>query len=551
MTEYVQKIRVKRVEEPRVRVRVLPRVPPLEIEMQNTGSEIQWRVGTTGTWQDLIEIDDIDASVTVGTVTTLPVGSPATVTNVGTAQDAVLNFGLPRGEEGPSAYEVAVAEGFAGDEAAWLASLVGPQGEQGETGPTGPSGPTGPKGDTGNTGATGPTGPVGPTGPTGPQGIKGDTGDTGPTGPVGPTGPTGPTGPKGDTGNTGPTGPQGIQGPSGPTGPVGPTGPTGGTGATGATGPTGPTGPSGPEGATGPTGPTGAQGNGLDILGSVPTFGDLPGGATQGDIYHVQADGHLYLWDGSGWEDLGALEGAPGPTGPEGPTGATGPSGPSGPAGATGATGPTGPVGATGPTGATGPSGSAGPSGPSGPIGATGPTGPSGAVGATGPTGPTGPSGPVGATGPTGPSGPAGPTGPTGPAPTLASASDWRAGTDNTKALGVAGTWGAADLVALTDGASIAVDFAAGFNFGGGSNAPLALGGNRTLSAPSNVSKNQNGILWFTATGATRTLTLNSSWKLADGVEVGPYSITTSDVMGIVYTVRGSTVLVTAILWEA
>lgn len=398
MTEYVQKIRVKRVEEPRIRVRVLPRVPPLEIEMQNTGSEIQWRVGTTGTWQDLIEIDDIDASVTVGTVTTLPAGSPATVTNVGTAQDVILDFGIPAGADGPQ-------------------------------------------------GSTGPTGPTGPSGPSGPASTV-----PGPTGPTGPTGPAGPTGPKGDTGNTGPTGPVGATGPTGPVGATGPTGPVGSTGATG---------PTGPQGATGP------QGDGLNIDGIVDLEGDLPGSASIGDAYLVEDNNHLYVWTGAEWHDAGAVAGTPGPTG------------------------------------------------------------------ATGPVGPTGP------------------TGPTGPAPTLASASDWRAGTDNTKALGVAGTWGAADLVALTDGASIAVDFAAGFNFGGGSNAPLALGGNRTLSAPSNVSKNQNGILWFTATGATRTLTLNSSWKLADGVEVGPYSITTSDVMGIVYTVRGSTVLVTAILWEA
>ena len=97
MTEYSQKIRVNRVQEPIVRVRVKPRVPPLEIGMQNTGAMVQWRLGTTGAWQDLIEIDDINSSVTVGSVTTLPAGSQATVTNVGTAQDVVLDFGIPEG----------------------------------------------------------------------------------------------------------------------------------------------------------------------------------------------------------------------------------------------------------------------------------------------------------------------------------------------------------------------------------------------------------------------------------------------------------------------
>jgi len=48
------------------------------------------------------------------------------------------------GADGPSAYEVAVANGFGGDEAAWLASLVGQQGIQGDKGDTGEAGPEGP-----------------------------------------------------------------------------------------------------------------------------------------------------------------------------------------------------------------------------------------------------------------------------------------------------------------------------------------------------------------------------------------------------------------------
>ena len=44
------------------------------------------------------------------------------------------------GADGDSAYEVAVAEGFVGDEAAWLASLVGPEGPQGDPGATGAPG---------------------------------------------------------------------------------------------------------------------------------------------------------------------------------------------------------------------------------------------------------------------------------------------------------------------------------------------------------------------------------------------------------------------------
>lgn len=47
------------------------------------------------------------------------------------------------GADGLSAYEVAVANGFVGTEAAWLLSLVGPEGPQGDTGPQGEQGPVG------------------------------------------------------------------------------------------------------------------------------------------------------------------------------------------------------------------------------------------------------------------------------------------------------------------------------------------------------------------------------------------------------------------------
>ena len=42
--------------------------------------------------------DGTAATITVGTTTTLPPGSNATVTNVGTPTNAVLNFGIPTGE---------------------------------------------------------------------------------------------------------------------------------------------------------------------------------------------------------------------------------------------------------------------------------------------------------------------------------------------------------------------------------------------------------------------------------------------------------------------
>lgn len=58
------------------------------------------------------------------------------------------------GDDGSSAYELAVAAGFVGDQAAWLASLVGPEGPQGEIGNPGPQGDNG---DPGVDGADGPS----------------------------------------------------------------------------------------------------------------------------------------------------------------------------------------------------------------------------------------------------------------------------------------------------------------------------------------------------------------------------------------------------------
>lgn len=40
------------------------------------------------------------STITIGTITTLPPGSDATVVNVGTSTDAIFNFGLPRGATG-------------------------------------------------------------------------------------------------------------------------------------------------------------------------------------------------------------------------------------------------------------------------------------------------------------------------------------------------------------------------------------------------------------------------------------------------------------------
>ncbi|MET8691735.1 hypothetical protein ABZV65_04215 [Streptomyces bauhiniae] len=62
---------------------------------------------------------------------------------------------------GPSAYDLAVALGFTGNEAAWLASLVGAVGPAGSSGPAGAAGAQGPKGDPGAAGTPGAQGAPG------------------------------------------------------------------------------------------------------------------------------------------------------------------------------------------------------------------------------------------------------------------------------------------------------------------------------------------------------------------------------------------------------
>ena len=108
-------------------------------------------------------------TLSIGTVTTGAAGSSAAASITGTAPSQTLSLTIPRGaqgaqgvpgvgtpgadgadgapgadgQDGASAYEVAVANGFAGTESQWLASLVGPAGAEGPQGPEGPAGQDG------------------------------------------------------------------------------------------------------------------------------------------------------------------------------------------------------------------------------------------------------------------------------------------------------------------------------------------------------------------------------------------------------------------------
>lgn len=349
-------------------------------------------------------------------------------------------------------------------------------------GPVGPQGPPGTRG------------PAGPPGADGAQGPRGFAGPNGLTGPPGATGLDGPPGPPGDpliaiaikgvvvdsddlpvSGNIqgdawvtssdghvwfwdnaawidggplrGPLGPQGPQGIDGPTGPTGPDGPTGYQGPAGVQGSMGVQGPQGPRGCCGP------PGVGIYLKGTVPTSADLPLVCNQvGDAFVAEDSGHVWMWNGCKWVDLGNIQGPQGPQGDQGVQGPEGVEGTQGQMGPQGVRGPTGPAGAQGVPGPIGPtfvlrgtvtdasqlppagnqpgdafldessghvwvwSGSLwidagfveGPQGVQGPEGDEGPPGIQGITGSEGPEGVRGPQGIPGIEGPIGPPGPAG-----------------------------------------------------------------------------------------------------------------------------------------------
>lgn len=129
------------------------------------------------------------ATVKVGKVTTLPAGSAATVTNSGTENAAVLDFGIPKGADGTGGGGSSEA-GADGEDGGYYTPSVTTAGLLNWT-PSKDGMPAvasvnirGPKGDTGSQGE---------------RGLQGIQGVQGPVGPAGPTGATGATGPAGYT----------------------------------------------------------------------------------------------------------------------------------------------------------------------------------------------------------------------------------------------------------------------------------------------------------------------------------------------------------------
>lgn len=108
----------------------------------------------------------------------------------------------------------------------------------------------------------------------------------------------------------------------------------------------------------------GADGTSFTVLGRYDTLDALQAAhlvGSEGDAWAVGSaeDNDIYLWnvDTQAWQNIGSLQGPPGPQGPagrDGPEGAQGKEGPPGPPGKDGAQGPPGADGEQGPPGPTG-----------------------------------------------------------------------------------------------------------------------------------------------------------------------------------------------------
>jgi len=120
-------------------------------------------------------------------------------------------------------------------------------------------------------------------------------------------------------------------------------------------------------------------------------------------------------------------------------------------------------------------------------------------------------------------------------------AAQWRANTAD-KLLSTDQVWGAMAEVTLTDGANIALDLSAGFDF------VVTLGGNRTLDNPTNAKVGQRGRIRVVQDGTgSRTLAYGTNYEFANGT--GPTLTTTASAEDILYydVISASRILVTAV----
>ena len=130
-----------------------------------------------------IEISNPYVLPTASTTTLggIKLGQGLTVDGDGVVSVVGGGEGIP-GEDGASAYEIAVANGFDGTEQQWLTSLIGPAGADGPPGADGINGVDGAPGADGAPGEQGPPGADGINGVDGAPGADGAPGEQGPPG---------------------------------------------------------------------------------------------------------------------------------------------------------------------------------------------------------------------------------------------------------------------------------------------------------------------------------------------------------------------------------
>ena len=129
------------------------------------------------------------------------------------------------------------------------------------------------------------------------------------------------------------------------------------------------------------------------------------------------------------------------------------------------------------------------------------------------------------------------------PSGSIATTAHIRANTA-TKLIETDNLWSAAETVALTDGASVAVDMSAGWNF---TLTMTATG--RTLANPTNAKVGQSGFIRVTSSGGSYTLAKGSGWHSTTAF---PITVNSAAVKYIFYTVYATTptVIITGILTD-
>ena len=323
-----------------------------------------------GTYSYAISPSQLPAGLTFNSTTGAIAGTPTAATS-STGYTVTITDGVPQSIN--QAFNLAViipvitqGKGYTGSRG--YTGSIG-AGYTGSRGSAGINGYTGSAGSLGYTGSVG-IGYIGSIGSAGYTGSNGYTGSIGYTGSAGVIGNTGYTGSIGELGYTGSIGYSGSKGDIGYSGSIGYTGSIGNLGYTGSIG-------------VGYTGSRGTDGTSVTILGTYYDLAALavahPTGSL-GDGYILSSNGHLAVWNGAEWVDVGSI------TGPQGEAGFAGSSG------YTGSVGFVGSVGRDGYTGSIGQFGYIGSGGYTGSKGYTGSTG----VGYTGSTGPQGIQGPPG-----------------------------------------------------------------------------------------------------------------------------------------------------------